>query len=270
MDNRAIQRVLAKHAGYKGGIDGILGPASQAAIERTLRSDLTLSPAITTKARRAVAAVQILLNKQGFEAGKVDGFAGHNTENALRAWEYKQLHGEMEIIPKPVVGWTPPKADLFPRQHDCPVFYGAAGEGGPVEKHLVYVESPYLLRLDFDLKTNVKRIRIHEKCADTLSKALDEILKEYGITEIKRLGLDRYAGSYMPRKMRGGTSWSMHAYGCAIDWYAAPNGLTTKCPDALFCGKEYTAFFDIWESVGWLSLGRSIGRDYMHVQAARL
>ena len=62
----------------------------------------------------------------------------------------------------------------------------------------------------------------------------------------------------------------MHAYGCAIDHYAAPNGLTTRAPQALFSGKDYVEFFDIWESFGWVSLGRAIGRDWMHIQAARL
>lgn len=85
-----------------------------------------------------------------------------------------------------------------------------------------------------------------------------------------RLGLDRHAGTYNHRRMRGGSAWSMHAYGCAWDFHAAPNGLTTRCPQALFCGREYRAFFDIWEAHGWISLGRAIGRDWMHVQAARL
>ena len=46
--------------------------------------------------------------------------------------------------------------------------------------------------------------------------------------------------------------------------------MTTRCPQALFCGHEYRKFFDICEAHGWLSLGRAIGRDWMHVQAATL
>lgn len=111
---------------------------------------------------------------------------------------------------------------------------------------------------------------IHEKCADSAERALREIAKNYTLPTLQRLGLDRFAGSYNHRKMRGGDSWSMHAYGCAIDFYAAPNGLRTPCPTALFCGEEYKTFFDIWEAEGWTSLGRAINRDWMHIQAARL
>jgi hypothetical protein len=99
---------------------------------------------------------------------------------------------------------------------------------------------------------------------------MTKALQHYGYPKIQELGLNRFAGSYNHRKMRGGSSWSMHAYGCAIDFYAEPNGLRTRCPDALFCGQDYIAWFDIWESVGWTSLGRAIGRDWMHIQAASM
>jgi hypothetical protein len=126
------------------------------------------------------------------------------------------------------------------------------------------------MRLDYDMSTVVTRIRLHEECALSAKEALTEIYFSYGEDDLVRLGLNRLAGGYMHRRMRGGSAWSMHAYGCAIDFFAGPNGLTTRCPTALFCGREYVKFFDIWEKHGWVSLGREIGRDWMHVQAARL
>jgi len=82
--------------------------------------------------------------------------------------------------------------------------------------------------------------------------------------------VDRFAGSYNPRKMRGGSQYSMHAYGCALDFYAAPNGLRMRCPDALFCGPQYKPFLDIMEKHGLLPAIRLWGADAMHFQMARL
>lgn len=83
-------------------------------------------------------------------------------------------------------------------------------------------------------------------------------------------GIDRYAGAYTHRKMRGGSKWSMHAFGCAIDFYAEPNGLRTRCPQALFCGTDYKDFLDIMEAHEWLPAIRLWGADAMHFQRARI
>jgi hypothetical protein len=83
-------------------------------------------------------------------------------------------------------------------------------------------------------------------------------------------GIDRYAGAYTHRKMRGGSNWSMHAFGCAIDFYAEPNGLRTRCPQDLFCGSDYKDFLDIMEAHEWLPAIRLWGADAMHFQRARI
>ena len=59
-------------------------------------------------------------------------------------------------------------------------------------------------------------------------------------------------------------------YGCAIDWFAAPNGLRTRCPKALFCGPDYKDFLDIMEANEWLPAIRLWGADAMHFQRAKL
>jgi hypothetical protein len=156
----------------------------------------------------------------------------------------------------------------LPRQRDVEQFYGKPGLA--IESQLMFVDLKYPLRLDWSLGQSVRRLRLHKKCAETAATALAEVFDHYGQAKARELGLDRYAGGYNHRKMRGGNSWSMHAYGCAMDFHAGPNGLKVKCPDALFCGPDYKDFLDIMERNGWLPAIRLWGADAMHFQAARL
>jgi hypothetical protein len=70
--------------------------------------------------------------------------------------------------------------------------------------------------------------------------------------------------------MRGGSAWSTHAWGIAIDWNPSSNKLKWGREQATLARPEYDAWWDIWEEEGWLSLGRARNYDWMHVQAARL
>lgn len=156
----------------------------------------------------------------------------------------------------------------LPRQSECAVFYGKPGP--EIEARLVMADLSFNLRLDWDLTKMVSRVRLHQKCAPAFVAAITEVRAAYGAKAFSDLGIDRFAGAYTHRKMRGGTKWSMHAYGCAVDFYAAPNGLRVRCPDALFCKPEYKRFLDIMESHGWLPAIRLWGADAMHFQMARL
>lgn len=272
MDIKSGQRVLLRAGYYSGGIDGDIGTLTLKAANTLIEKHanlLTSNPSRWSASRRLIAAVQIVLHFAGYQPGAVDGLAGHNTLNALRAWEYAQLGGRPEIIPQTPLPGAPDVKPVWPKQADCPTFYGKA-LSAEIERKMVTIESPYAMRLDYSLGTTTRKIRLHEKCADSALRVLHRVHDAYGYQKLRDLGLDRYAGAFMPRNMRGSDKPSMHAYGCAIDWYAGPNGLTTRCPKALFCGTQYTKFFDLWADEGWVSLGRAIGRDWMHVQAARL
>lgn len=261
-----LQRLYATH-GYKGAIDGIFGVKTEKAIKGIVstfgKTSLTYK---WSNARKAIAAGQILLEEYGFKPGTIDGYWGHNSENAFIEWEYAQLNEGKALILDATLQHLGIRT-VFPPQSGFRDFYGAPGVGGPAESQLVSIVPPYQMRLDYALGQKVKTIRLHKKCADSALAALTAIEKHYGEKRLGILGLDRFAGGYFARLMRGGTSWSTHAYGAALDFYAAPNGLTTRCPQALFCGEAYVKFFDIWEDHGWTSLGRAIGRDWMHVQA---
>ena len=273
MNPRDLQRLLAAAGYYNGAIDGIIGRKTDTGVDIILRNHPTDLPATSRKwgeARRRIAAAQLVLKYAGYSVGEIDGFEGDLTRTGLLLWDHQQTYGSPLEIGKEKPAEPPPKATKFPKQSECRSFYGTPGKGGSVEKNLVIVELPFTMRIDYNLSQKSTRVQLHEKCADSAKAAMQQILNHYGETHLKKLGLDRNAGTYNPRKMRGGSNWSMHAYGCAWDFYAQPNGLTTRCPQALFCKEDYKAFFDIWEAHGWVSLGRAIGRDWMHVQAARL
>ncbi len=262
-----LQRIYsAPLYGYKGVIDGIFGEKTETAVYNILREfDQLERIRGWPNDRKAIAAGQIWLEACGHQPGTIDGYWGHNSENAFLEWDHKQRTGQVLILPSDPI--RAPIKSKFPTQSGFREFYGAPGVGGIAESRLVSIVPPYQMRIDWNLNQKVKTIRLHEKCAQSAEDALKHIGRHYGEKRLSILGLDRFAGSYVPRLMRGGTSWSTHAYGAAIDFYAAPNGLTTRCPNALFCRADYDQFFDIWEDHGWTSLGRAIGRDWMHVQA---
>jgi hypothetical protein len=196
---------------------------------------------------------------------------GHNTYEALEAWRYKRANnGRPENVPRDAkLIYQPPSATDLPRQHEVAEFYGQAGPS--MEERLAYATVPGgLLRLDYALATEITRMRVHEKCAPHLEQAILTVVEHYGAERMRELGIDRYAGGYLHRNMRGSSDLSMHAYGCATDWFAAPNGLRMRCPKALFCGKEYKDFLDIMEAHGWLPAIRLWGADAMHFQMVRM
>jgi len=66
--------------------------------------------------------------------------------------------------------------------------------------------------------------------------------------------------------MRGGTSYSLHARGAAIDLDAENNGNLTHWPTAATMPLEVMECF---AREGWLSAGAFWGRDAMHHQATQ-
>lgn len=266
METKDIQIILASAGYYNGGIDGIIG-------QKTLRARSNVemkhdySTALMSDKRRWIAAAQAALNELGFEAGTPDGYVGNNTREAMRAFMFKIATGRKEVIARTPRLMRPgaPSSEV-PHQSEVRAFYGDPETQVP--NHLTQIQLPFKLRIDWNLNQRTNKITVHEKCGPSLLHALIEVHDTYGVTEMRRLGIDRYAGAYNKRRMRGGTAWSMHAYGCAIDFYAAPNGLRMRCPEALFCRSEYEAFLDIMEKHGWLPALRLWGADAMHFQRA--
>jgi hypothetical protein len=255
---------LLKQAGlYAGPIDGINGPKTTAGMVKALDGRGRDWP----MPRQQIGAAQVLLNKFGHEAGAVDGLMGHNTRNALAAWRHKARTGKNLSVRRTAAKSYAPVGNL-PRQSEVDRFYGRPG--GEIKARLVSKVLPFPMRLDWALSQTATKITLHRLVIGRYLGALEATRDHYGLDTLRGLGIDRYAGGYNHRKMRGGSRWSMHAYGIAVDHYAAPNGLRTRCPEALFCGAEYRPFLDAMEAAGMLPAIRLWGADAMHFQAARM
>ena len=141
---------------------------------------------------------------------------------------------------------------------------------GPIGQNQEKLELPYPLVLAWDASSIVKKATCNVKVHKSLYSIFENTLKTYGLKEIKKLRLDNFGGCLNVRKMRGGSSWSIHSWGAAIDLDPDKNQLKWGKDKATFAKKEYEPFWKIVESEGWISLGRKKNYDWMHFQAALL
>lgn len=143
-------------------------------------------------------------------------------------------------------------------------FYGNVGEN---QTTLIL---PYEMYLAWEPKTKVYKISCNVKVHDSLKRIFEKTLAHYGIDKIKELRLDSFGGCLNVRKMRGGSSWSIHSWGAAVDLDPDRNQLKWGRDRAVFAKTEYDEFWKIVESEGATSLGRSRNMDWMHFQFADL
>ncbi|ORE85306.1 M15 family metallopeptidase [Aurantimonas sp. 22II-16-19i] len=236
-----LQMRLTAHGFACGGIDGIVGPLTVAAIK-------------------------------AFEASRglpVDGMADEAVVNALRspssrvddetakAVEHREP-SEAEIQKIALVGNT------WPRQSGVPSFYGAVGT------RQTRIEIPFDMFLAWDKGHRCRTVTLHEKVAPSAERVLQRVAQLYSAQERADLGINLFAGSLNVRRMRGGSSYSMHSWGIAIDFDSERNQLKWGKPKARLSHADALPFWQAWEVEGWLSLGRARNYDWMHVQAARL
>lgn len=141
------------------------------------------------------------------------------------------------------------------------------GQPGTV-KDFIRIKSPYPLRVAWDLKTVITGFEAHKKIAVRLIAAMTEILAVYGLAEIQRLGIDLYGGCYNFRRMRGGASWSSHAWAIAVDWDPERNTLHETKETARFARPEYFAMLYIYYKHGFVAQGIEKDFDFMHIEDA--
>ena len=68
--------------------------------------------------------------------------------------------------------------------------YGEPGE----DDNIISFIAPFPMRIAWDTKTVMTKIRCHKGIKDRLENALKEVLQHYGLDKIKELGIDLYGG----------------------------------------------------------------------------
>lgn len=188
--------------------------------------------------------MQKKINDAGFPL-LVDGFWGPRSQSACRAY----LRSKM------------PKNNPWPASDQASLrrFYGEPGD----EKNLVMIEFPYPMFYDGQRAT---RTRVHRRCAESLLRVLVSIKSMLPSHPGARDEAEDYGGIFNFRPKRGGTTWSLHAWGAAIDLDADDNSFRDSWPMKADMPLEIMEEF---AKEGWLSAGAFWGYDAMHFQATR-
>jgi D-alanyl-D-alanine carboxypeptidase len=155
----------------------------------------------------------------------------------------------------------------WPQQDNMVPFFGKAGTQACTAGS---VKLPFAFPIAWDTSQKITRFSCHKLVAAPLTSIFAEAVKHYGEEDFRFLRLDRFGGCYNYRVMRGSKRLSMHAWGIAVDLDPERNGLRVGKPFAAFSADVYVPFWNIVESYGAVSLGRSRNYDWMHFQFARL
>lgn len=229
MDIRTIQSALASLGIYKGKVDGIKGPLTDAAIRAFQRLN-SLAP---------------------------DGIVGPKTQAELFPPALAQRLD-------PPLASAPALRPIWPHQSECVSFYGGVGQ------HQTLLTLPFPMRIAWDKDKYIQKFSVHELVHDSALRCFERIAHEYDDAKRADCGIDLFGGCLNVRPMRGGSAYSMHSWGIAIDFDPERNQLKWTRERARLARPDCELFWRIWEDEGWCSLGRSKNFDWMHVQAARV
>lgn len=284
MDVRALQTELQARGLYKFALDNDYGAKTDAAVEAYLLNQRVKGFEAWGDARQTIAAQQAVARERGIEVGDVDGRVGTMTRHAFEVYDARAKNGwkpvpEIENFRGATDETTPAVAPSHPlpaaptsgvprvnspKQSGVPGFYGDVGT------HQTTLTLPFPMRIAWETDSFVKKFSCHEKVREAMEYIWKQTLDHYGVDEIKRLRLDLYGGCLNVRKMRGGSSWSMHSWGIAEDVDPDHNQLKFKRAQATLDDPIYDHFWSLVYAVGAIGLGRERDYDWMHFQFARL
>jgi len=142
--------------------------------------------------------------------------------------------------------------------------YGKPTQNG--SPYLTTIKLPYPMRLAWDINVKVTKMSCHKLVAQNFLNVFNDLLAHYGYEKIVELGIDLFGGVFNFRAMRGGTEFSKHAWGIAIDLDPSRNTLKETSKTARFARPEYKPMIDIFYKHGFISLGVEKNYDWMHFE----
>jgi hypothetical protein len=142
--------------------------------------------------------------------------------------------------------------------------YGKPTQNG--SPYLTTIKLPYPMKLAWDKKVSVSKMSCHKLVAQNFTNVFNELLAHYGLAELQRLEIDIFGGCFNFRAMRGGSDFSTHSWGIAIDLSPEKNTLKMTDKNAQFAKAEYKPMIDIFYKNGFISLGKEKNFDWMHFQ----
>lgn len=152
----------------------------------------------------------------------------------------------------------------WPTQAQCISYYGDVGE------NQVKCKVPFTMVLAWDTKTKLTEYSCHKLVKDPMERIWNRTLEHYGYEKIVDLRLHYFGGCLNVRRMRGGSSWSMHSWGIAVDIDPDRNQLNMNRKEASLSKPVYDKFWEFVYDEGAISLGIERDYDWMHWQFSRL
>ena len=157
--------------------------------------------------------------------------------------------------------------------------YGKPGD----QQNFAVVEVPFLMIVAWDRATKIRRFTCHKLIAAQLRQVYVDILSEYGLPEIERLGINIYGGCFNHRPKRGtensytnaikagdlnkaASFLSVHSWAIAIDMDPDRNKLHENHTTARFARPAYKKMIDCFYRNGFVGLGTEKDYDWMHFQ----
>lgn len=212
--------------------------------------------------RLLVAMEQAIYSENKLPIITIDGLVGEQTRHVRELWNAKKTGNVIDT--ENVLNWRDKiesKFNAWPTQSQVSKFYGKPGQNQTT------LNLPWNMYLAWDRKQVITKFSCHEKVHDAMLRCFEKIGDVYPDANVrKKLGIDLWGGCLNVRKMRGGSNWSMHSWGIAIDFDPDRNQLRWGRDKARLAKPDCEAFWRIWEEEGAVSLGRSRNFDWMHVQ----
>jgi hypothetical protein len=146
------------------------------------------------------------------------------------------------------------------KQATLQAFYGTPGNEFNLEK----ITFPYPT---FYAGKAVATTRVNAECSHSLMRVLEDIKNRHGDNLVVMRIASDFAGVYNFRNKRGGSSYSVHAYGAAIDLAVGTNEFKDSWPMKASMPME---IIECFYREGWISAAVEWGYDAQHFQATDL